>query len=375
MKPAFAVTLVLTLLLAPSLFAQSSSPTTYTLVMEATASGQKIPFTVYRDGSRERMEMGSPGSQMITLMDFDTHTVYWTNSFSGKATCSAGKYLSARAPVGQDPVTGTKDSLAAMPAAAQRKFIRREMVNGIPARLEEITSSAKPASPDDFQPARIWLAEQGGFLVKLEGVGTDGRPATVLEVKRFSTEKPAPSLLAIPSNCPMTQSEMDDTGEMRAHAEATINAHVTGEVNLGDQTKHSAGSASMQTGETAAPAASAPNAKLTAVTLNVVEQPYPGPCGRKLEVTGNLNADGPATIWYRFYSNIGGVEFSGGQNGTIQVEGSGSATMVKDATFQANKDGELRLQAAVQGANGRHGGVTISNVVPFHFTCTATPAR
>jgi hypothetical protein len=127
----------------------------------------------------------------------------------------------------------------------------------------------------------------------------------------------------------------------------------------------------MQTGETAAPAAPAPNAKLTAVTLKAVEQPYPGPCGRKLEVTGNLNADGPAS----FYSNIGGVEFSGGQNGTIQVEGAGSATMVKDATFQANKDGELRLQAAVQGANGRHGGVTISNVVPFHFTCTATPAK
>jgi hypothetical protein len=375
MKPLFAVIPILAACLAPSLGAQSVSPTTYTLVMEATASDQKIPFTIYRDGDRERIEMGSPGSQMATLMDFGTHKVYWVNSFSGRQSCSAGKYLSVRAPVGQDPITGTKDSLAAMPAAAQRKFIRREVVNGIPARLEEITGSAKPASPDDVQPAHIWLAEAGGFMVKLEGKGKDGRPATILEVKRFSTAKPEPSLLAVPSNCPMTQSEMDDTGEMRAHGEATITAHASGEVNLGDQTKHSTGSASMETGKAPAPAVSNPNAKLTAVILDAVEQPYPGPCGRKLAVSGTVKTDGPATIWYRFYSNIGGVEFSGGQNGTITVDGSGSATMVKDATFQTNKEGEFRLQAAVQGDNGRHGGVTISNVVPFHFTCTTAFAK
>jgi len=256
-----------------------------------------------------------------------------------------------------------------MPAGAQRKFIRREVVNGIPARLEEITGAPKPKNPDDVTPSRIWLAEQGGYMVKSEAIGKDGRPYTMLEVKRFNTEKPAPSLLVPPANCPMTDSEMDDTGMMRAHAEATINVSGSAGVNLSDGTTHSNVSASMTTNTT--PTAS--TGKLTAVTLKAAEEAYPGPCGRKLEVSGEAEVDGPATVWYRFYSNIGGVEFTGGQNGTIAIDAAGSGTMVKDATFTVSKQGELRLQAAVQDASGRHGAVMISNVVPFRVTCTNPP--
>ena len=114
-----------------------------------------------------------------------------------------------------------------------------------------------------------------------------------------------------------------------------------------------------------------PLAKMTAVTLKATEVPYDGPCGKKLEVTATLATDGPARVWYRFYANIGSVEFSGGQNGTIEIASGGDATIGKDATFTRNLSGELRIQAAAQNAEGRHASVTISNVVPFHVTCVA----
>lgn len=47
----------------------------------------------------------------------------------------------------------------------------------------------------------------------------------------------------------------------------------------------------------------------------------------------------------------------------------GSGFVVKDATFPATRQGKMRAQAAVQGPDGRHGAVTISNVVPFRTTC------
>jgi len=329
---------------------------------------QPLNILVYRDGSRERIEVGS-GAQAgegTHLFDFVAHKYYEFGLIAGQQRCFIGRYPSARAPINLDLVTGSADILKQMPAGAQQRFVRREVVNGIPARLVEIGSDAEPKDPGEPAPSRIWLAEQGGFIVKLEARGEDGRPYTAFEVKRFGIEPPAAALLAIPPNCTAIDSEMDDTGTVRAHAEATISAGGSFGTNLGDGTSHAGGSVSMTT-NTAPERVSA--GKLTAVTVKVVEKPSPGPCGRKLEVTGEVKTDGPATVWYRVYSNVGGVEFSGGQNGTVELKGAGSGFVVKDATFPAAKQGEMRLQAAVQGPDGRHGAVTISNVVPFQTTC------
>jgi hypothetical protein len=111
-------------------------------------------------------------------------------------------------------------------------------------------------------------------------------------------------------------------------------------------------------------------AKVTAVNLKAIEVPYDGPCGKKLHISGSVTTDGPATVWYRFYANVGGVYFSEGQNGTIDLASTGAASVDKDATFSQNKSGELRIQAAVQNSDGRHGAVTISNVVPFQVACS-----
>jgi hypothetical protein len=120
-------------------------------------------------------------------------------------------------------------------------------------------------------------------------------------------------------------------------------------------------SVSSSTTKTQTPAA---NAKITAVILTAVEVHDSVPGRRKLQVTGTVKTDGPATIWYRFYANIGGVEFPGGQNGTATVTASGEVTITKDALFLTSKRGEMRLQAIVQ-TPGRRNSAVISNVVPF----------
>ena len=361
MKKAFLQALAVLGMCAPPVYlvAQSPAPQTYKLVAEAAGPDLKMAISIYRDGARERIEQTLNGSQMTTLFNFQTHTVCWINWFNS-GRCSAGRYLSSRAPVSEDPITGTADFLAQCSANRKHKAVRTENVNGISTRLEEFEASAKPASAEVW-PTRVWLAEPGDYLVKLEGIGQDGRPTVLFEIKQLSFERPPASLFETPANCPMTDSEMDESGEIRAHSETSVNVQGTGTADLGKDTMNSSVSVSSSTAKTQTPAA---NAQITAVILTAVEVPDSVPGRRKLQVTGTVKTDGPATIWYRFYANIGGVEFSGGQNGTATVTASGEVTITKDALFQTSNRGEMRLQAIVQ-TPGRRNSAVISNVVPF----------
>ena len=351
--------------LVPELFAQSPAPQTYTITAEAAGPAGPMPITIYRDGPRERVEMTMRARTMTTLYDFQAHTMYWIG-WSGPNTCSAGRYLSARAPLAEDPITGAADSVAKLAAGRKHTLLRPEAVNGIAARLEQIAGPRPPKSRRGW-PTRVWIAQQGDFIVKVEGFDDDGRPATLFEIKRLSLVKPPSALLVPPADCVMTNSEMDDSGLMRAHGESSSEVQASGTVDLSSGATQSEVTATSRTDATKQPSSS--TAKLTAVKLEAVQVPYDGPCGRKLEVTGTLTTDGPATVWYRFYANVAGVTFQG-QDGTIELEGGGDAMMTKDVTFTMNKRGEIRLQAAIQGLGGRHGAVTISNVVPFQVTCT-----
>jgi hypothetical protein len=218
------------------LSAQSTTPQTYKLVAEASTAGQKAVLSIYRDGSKERVELAVNGSQMITLFDFQAHKVCWINWFNS-GMCSAGRYLSSRAPGSQDPITGTADLLAQLPGNRNHKLVRMEKVNGIPARMEEFEGGTKPASAD-LWPARVWFAEPGNFLLKLEGMDGNGKPVVLFEVKQFSLEKPGASLFAPPADCPMTDSEMDDSGTIRAHAEMKTSVKVDGSADLNKDKKH-----------------------------------------------------------------------------------------------------------------------------------------
>jgi hypothetical protein len=118
-----------------------------------------------------------------------------------------------------------------------------------------------------------------------------------------------------------------------------------------------------------------PAARVTAVTLVVKELPGPAPCGRKLEVKGDVTVDGPATIWYRFQANTIGLQFANDPEGTITLDAAGSTGMAVDVTFPASKAGDLRLHAGVQGPDGRRLVAKVSNVVPFRVACGPTPPR
>jgi hypothetical protein len=348
---------------------QAPAPQTYTLSAEVTMAGRKIPVTIYRDGSKERVEKtpgGLPGT-LATIYDFEAHKVYWMMTGPNPG-CSAGRYLSPRAPVGDDPVTGSAQMLADLSKRGPRKFVRREDVNGIPARLEELAVPTKPAAAEEIRLSRIWISEPDGIVVKMEGATGGGSPATILEVKRFTTEKPQAALFVPQAGCQMTDSEADDTGYVRAHVEAEISAKASGEVNLADRSGQSSTAASSSQGKTSAPSTTA---AVTAVTVQVRELQAPGPCGRKLQVKGTVSVDGPATVWYRFYTTAAGLEFYGGALGTTTIKAAGSADLTKDVAFPASKTGEIRFEAAVQGPGGRRGAVTVSNVATFNVVCGA----
>jgi hypothetical protein len=133
------------------------------------------------------------------------------------------------------PTWGSAQTLANLPKGSQHKFVRREVVNAIPARLEEITVPANVSAPGVVQPSRVWLSEPDGWIVKMEGASRGGRPSTLLEVKQFATAKPQAALFSPPAPCPMTDAEMDDSGLMRGHANADLSGKAPGEVNLADQ--------------------------------------------------------------------------------------------------------------------------------------------
>lgn len=224
--------------------------------------------------------------------------------------------------------------------------------------------------PGEVQPTRVWLSEPDGIIVKMEGASRGGRPSTILEVKQFTKEKPQAALFSAPAACTMTNAEMDDTGVMRASGQMDVSMKASGEVNLADQTGQSAVAVSSTQGKT--PAQSAEVA-VTAVALQVSELPGAPPCRRKLTAKGAVTVNGPATVWYRFYGDVGGLQFAFGPQGTTRLAAAGSVNVTKDVAFPASKAGELRLEAAVQGPDGRHDAVMISNVATFRVVCGTVP--
>ena len=119
--------------------------------------------------------------------------------------------------------------------------------------------------------------------------------------------------------------------------------------------------------------AQTPAAAVTAVALQARELQAPGPCGRKLQARATVSVDGPAIVWYRFYTTATGLEFYGGAPGTIRIKAAGSTELTKDVSFPASRTGEIRFEAAIQEPGGRRGATTISNVATFRVVCAAVP--
>lgn len=219
----------------PVLLAQASAPTAYTLTQvsrltEASMfSGQASTLKVYRSGSRELVELTIPpwpanpeGVRSRTLFDFESHRAY-TQDLVGNS-CSWITYVSARAPIWYDPITALDDAARAEMAKSKQRPVGKEVVNRLPAVIEEADS------PDGT--VRTWIAQDGDFPVKMTLQVKSGAPTTMMEVKQVDFNVAAASLFVPPGNCStQTQGEWSDTG-LNAHAGAQIDAQASASTDI-----------------------------------------------------------------------------------------------------------------------------------------------
>jgi hypothetical protein len=328
----------------PPLLAQSPTPETYSLTIisqmtEASMfTGQASNLKIYRNGSKELVELtvapwaaNPKGVRMSYLFDFQAHKAY-TRDLVANA-CSWMNYVSARAPVNYDPLTGS-DALLADLAKQTPKVLGKEVVNGISAKVEEF------ATPDQGK-AKLWIAEKGNFIVKVEAAGLDGKSQTQLEAKQLSYTKPSDSLFAPPSNCDThTQGEWSDTG-VNAHAEVAVEARGSGSANLA--TKQAQGEASVQTsskvGSQASPkpaptGTSGPRTQAAQAQGRVTEvrsvgvrptPDYKGPYPGKFDFVFSVTTDGPAEVKWVLVNQ---ADIAWG-SGALSFAGAGTQEVVK----------------------------------------------
>jgi virginiamycin B lyase len=261
------------LLVGAQLSAQSSAPQAYSLTEithETEASmftGQPSTVKIDRCDSKELAELtiapwsaNPKGVHMIYLFDFAAHKAYTRDLDHG--ACSWMKYVSADAPTNYDPVTG---SAQAMPKLAKAiggtlKVLGTETINGIPAKVEGISS---PGAPDLFKG---WVAQKGDYMLKFVGPapGT-GTPETTFEVKQLSFAQPPASVFAAPSGCSETQGEWSDSG---------LNARATETVTT--DTPSGAASPPSASPQAATPAGEPPAAQPTTVKITEFQLPPTG---------------------------------------------------------------------------------------------------
>ena len=375
------------------LSAQSSPPQTYSVILvsnmtEASMfSGRESDVRIYRDGSKELVEVSiapwaanPQGVHMNYLFDFQAHKAY--TSMVGGNACSWMKYVSADAPVNYDPITGSAVMLAGS-AQATPTALGTATINGITAKVEEFAMPGQGKS-------KLWLAEEGNFIVKLEGFGPDDndKPIMHMEVKQVSYGKPADSLFSTPPNCTtQTQGEWSNVG-VNAHAETSVEAQGSGSANL--ETNQSQGKASVQTsgrkisrtaakpaptGTVSRRAQAAPaSGGVTEVRLHEPTlQKFDGPCGSYLDLVATITTTRPGTVWYRFLAPEG-LEFSGGQEGTMTFGSAEQGELGQGVNFKESKSGQIRLEAAMMIGGGKHEPAVLSDPVAFHFECPDAPS-
>ena len=241
-------------------------------------------------------------------------------------------YSSPAAPKEFDVITGFADSMKDFLAHA--KPLRKETVHGISAKVME--------AKDGQAKSTVWIADPGGFPVKVVMVPAGGAAVTVLEVKQLSFARPPASAFTRPRGCKVVAGESTATG---GHAE-------------------------FGTGATA----SKPTNKVTAVKLAPVPN-YSGPCPAHVRLTGTITADRPGKVFYQF--GAGSME----PLQTITFSAAGSRTVSGVITFEATSGPGTQigvsaiLQAGGEDASGNPDLlVESSNNADFTVTCTEAAA-
>jgi hypothetical protein len=313
-----------------------------------------------------------------SLFDLQARKVYIRDVVNNK--CSWMRYVSADMP-SYDPMTASPTS--ADLAKQNPKVVGREIVNGIPAKIEEITG------PPEQGKSRLWIAESGNFLVKVEMNPPDGKAVTLLEVKQVSFGKPADSFFVPPPSCDtQAQGEMSSTG-FSSHSEESVEVRGSGSADLrtnkaqGEATLRTLGPTGPQSSMKPAPAGMAGmgatdvqgSARVTEVRLHLVPDSYAGPCPGHVQLVGDITTNGPGTVWYKFLA--GAVSHS--PEGTMDFSAAGTQTVSVEGTFRSTPlVPHASLIAIMEDQAGNHGAQNLSSgPVNYNITCAgqAPPAH
>jgi len=295
--------------------AQAPDPQTYSYVQDPAASvlGRAI-VKVARDGPREAIDQilpVGPGRakefHAHHLYDFEAHKIYTRIVSDPSVPCTVMTYTSPAVPQEFDVITGSAGSGSMKDLLAHATMVRREAVNGIPARVMEVTASNMKET--------VWMADPGGFPVKVVLLPPGGTATTMLEVKQLSFARPPASAFTPPSGC----------DALRGEATAT---HTHVEFGTGAATAPASSPAPQAVPQ--APATAAP-ARVTAVELSVSPRQYSGACPIPVKLVGRLQADGPGAAYFQFQAGAVGAN----REGAVQVGTDGTATVTSEGQVRS----------------------------------------
>lgn len=278
---------------------------------------------ITRDGSKEVVDQimpAGPGHEKEyhshRVYDFQAHKLYLKILSDPAMACGVEDYKDAAAPPELDFVSGADAFLKEIIGDGQTKQTGTDNVNGIPVNVLQVTS------PTTGKGA-IWVAQNGGFPVKVAAIDADGKAQTLVEVKQFSLAKPPASTFAIPDGCQGVQTEADIK----------------------------------------------PSTNVTAVTLQKIPD-YKGACPAHINMVGTITTDGPGTVFYQF----GGGKMDPGE--TIKFTEAGTKTVTHTMTFQPKYGNDMGVGAILEAigadASGKHAlAMQGSNNANFNITCTS----
>jgi hypothetical protein len=298
-------------------------PQTYSFTADPAFSimGPNV-IKVVRDGSKETVDQIMPvipgrdkEYHSRRLYDFQTHKLYLQILSDPGSACGVQDYNDPAAPPELDPISGSVGLLKELTGDAQMKMTGTATISGISAKVMEVTSPTGNGT--------VWLAQNGGFVVKLAAVGPDGKSQTMIEVKQLTFAKPPASAFAVPPNCQFVQTETPIK----------------------------------------------PSTTVTALTLEPIGN-FSGPCPAHIKMVGTITVDGPGTVFYQF--GAGNME----PGETIVFAAAGTKTVTHTMTFQPKYGNDMGggaiLEAIGAEASGKHGVLTQgSNNSSFNITCTS----
>ena len=179
--------------------AQGSLPQTYSLTVDPAFSiFGPTRVTIIRDGSKEVVDQFAPPGpgrpkefHNHIVYDFQAHKVYSKIVSDSSIPCGVQDYPRPIAPPELDVISGTNALIHELTQGnAPLKPAGTETVNGVPTKVMEVGDKYK-----------VWIAQNGGFLVKVVGPDSEGKATTLIEVKDLSFAKPPASAFTPPSGC------------------------------------------------------------------------------------------------------------------------------------------------------------------------------